>query len=922
MTVIIAKFESRPPATCRRKSQTEGAGSPLHRSPLFRAGILAGLMGLAGWPVPGWAQDTTWTGAVGNQWQEAGNWDNGLPIISESAIIDNGDSVLLDSNAPAAPSAGLLTLSGSSHLTVSNGADLSAFQLRIGETTTGTMTVTGSGTTVTTLSDSTDIFIGSSGGTGTLNIGDGAVVTTTTIETNEVILGSVGATGTLNLLGTAGSRGVLETNRMGTPGSSAGWVNFDGGILRALQDESSFIVGATTDVTILAGGAFIDTNGNNVGIGLPIDGTGALTKQGAGILTLSGNNTYTGGTTVREGTLAIASTGSITHTSQRMVVGSLSGDVGVLTIASGGSVTNSFGTLGDTAGSQGTATVSGTLANSRGLTVGNSGTGTLNIIGSGVVSTTFTDIGSQSGSIGTVTVSSGSLTNSAALTVGILGTGTLDISGGAISSNRGIVGSNRGSRGTVTMTGGMWTIDNRLDIGQGSSGTVHLQGGSLSVANNVLLGDGNEGSGVLNLDGGTLIASQVQEGFGSGTLTFNGGTLRLTGNQANLFVGFETGDVQFVGPGGGTIDTQGFTVATARGLTGNGQLTKQGDGILTLTGNNTYTGGTTVEAGTLSLGSNSAAGTGAITTTGSVIDYANGVTIANPIVINSDTTQLQVLTGSATQSGVISETGGARPLEKIGAGTLVLSAANTYSGGTNLSEGTLVVTNPNSLGSGLLAMADGTTLGRTINFLTLDNALAINGDVTVSGTGAIASIRLNGPVSLAPGTHTITVTNEGNPRFFGEISGDAGLTISGGFTSFEGTAANTYTGLTTVLSGGRLTLNKSPNLVAIPGDLVVDSGGTVSFSARNSFGTASTVTVNGQLEYSSISITAFSIPTLLGAGTISYIANQELGTLTVGGWRVFWNHTKSCRIPQPVEGHLRNPDPLRQEHLHRRHHHQ
>ncbi len=56
-----------------------------------------------------------------------------------------------------------------------------------------------------------------------------------------------------------------------------------------------------------------------------------------------------------------------------------------------------------------------------------------------------------------------------------------------------------------------------------------------------------------------------------------------------------------------------------------------------------------------------------------MVDYANGVTIANPIVINSNTTQLQVTTGSATQAGVISELNGPRPLEKIGAGTLVLT---------------------------------------------------------------------------------------------------------------------------------------------------------------------------------------------------------------------------------------------------------
>ena len=96
-------------------------------------------------------------------------------------------------------------------------------------------------------------------------------------------------------------------------------------------------------------------------------------------------------------------------------------------------------------------------------------------------------------------------------------------------------------------------------------------------------------------------------------------------------------------------------------------------------------------AGTLRLENNQALGTGALTTTGSVVDYGNGVTIANPIVVNSDTTQLSVTAGTATQAGAISELNGPRPLEKIGAGTLVFTAANTYSGATAITAGTLMV---------------------------------------------------------------------------------------------------------------------------------------------------------------------------------------------------------------------------------------
>ena len=130
-----------------------------------------------------------------------------------------------------------------------------------------------------------------------------------------------------------------------------------------------------------------------------------------------------------------------------------------------------------------------------------------------------------------------------------------------------------------------------------------------------------------------------------------------------------------------------------------------------LAGANNYSGGTTLAGGTLSLANSQALGTGPLTTTGSVVDYASGVTIANPIVINSNTTQLQVTAGTATQTGVISELNGPRPLEKIGAGALVLSAVNTYTGPTTISAGTLVV--DGSIANSAVTIGSGATLAGT-----------------------------------------------------------------------------------------------------------------------------------------------------------------------------------------------------------------
>ena len=177
---------------------------------------------------------------------------------------------------------------------------------------------------------------------------------------------------------------------------------------------------------------------------------------------------------------------------------------------------------------------------------------------------------------------------------------------------------------------------------------------------------------------------------------------------------------------------------------GRAALTKIGTGSLTLSGANTYSGGTLLAAGTLRLENNLALGTDALTTTGSVVDYANGITIANAIVVNSNTTQLQVTTGTAMQAGVISELNGPRPIEKIGAGTLVLTAANTYTGPTTISAGTLVV-------NGAIAHSSVTV---TAGALLTGSGIA--GPTTIMNGGMFAP----GPIGT-PGTMTV----QGNLAF-------------------------------------------------------------------------------------------------------------------------------------------------------------
>ena len=275
---------------------------------------------------------------------------------------------------------------------------------------------------------------------------------------------------------------------------------------------------------------------------------------------------------------------------------------GTLEISGAGTVSSNRGYIGHDSGSTGKATVSGgSWNNSTTLNVGFDGDGTLEISGTGTVSNKGGYIGRNSGSTGKATVSGGgSWNNSTSIWVGTSGNGTLEISGtGTVSNSIGYIGFN--STGLATVSGGSWNNSGGLFVGRYGDGTLEISGtGSVSASSVLLAYNSGPSKGTLNLFGGTLSTPQVFEGVGSlgGTVTFDGGTLQLTGDQANLFFNFDPGDVTFTGSGG-TIDTQNFSVETNSNLSGNGGLTKQGDGTLILSGTNTYSGPTLVSEGTL-----------------------------------------------------------------------------------------------------------------------------------------------------------------------------------------------------------------------------------------------------------------------------------------------------------------------------------
>jgi fibronectin-binding autotransporter adhesin len=331
---------------------------------------------------------------------------------------------------------------------------------------------------------------------------------------------------------------------------------------------------------------------------------------------------------------------------------------------------------------------------------------------------------------------------------------------------------------TLTLTGAPSTIrvgDGTL-AGAGMTATIdaELAGTTQLVKTDrgtLILSGTNSYTGGTAIEGGTLsISDDVNLGAAGGAVSLNGGTLQTTADMAS------TRAVTL--DGAGTLRTDAGTTFTAGGIvSGTGALTKDGAGTIVFTADNAYTGGTTIAAGTLQLGSGGAGGA-----------IQGDVANAGVLAFNRSGTQ--------TFAGQISGTG---HLEHMGPGTMVLTADNSYTGGTTIFSGTL------QLGYG----ATGGTTGWITGDVTTNAALTFNRSDDLSFDGLISG----GGGIIKNGTGTITLTADN--------SYSSSTTVNTGTLLINGdqTAA---TGLTAVAPNATLGGDG-----IIGGDTVVDDGATL-----------------------------------------------------------------------------------------------
>lgn len=523
-----------------------------------------------------------------------------------------------------------------------------------------------------------------------------------------------------------------------------------------------------------------------------IIGTGAytLTSPGNVETTYSGQLTGTGLVSVG-GDLGFVSNSS----AKFILTGDNSSKTGGFSIFNGSTLAIGAGGTTGSLGSGGVSVEAGSkllFNRSDDITVSNviSGGGGLTKQGANVL--TLTGANTYSGATGieagTLKIGTGSLASSSTVTVLTGATLAFDTNTDQTFANVVTGAGNFTKQGTgiLTLTGAnTYTGTTRVEAGTLKLGT----GGSLSAQSTLVVlagatfdvGANNQTIASLSGVGGSLT--------GSGALAVQlAANETVSGNPLSGFASFDKA-------GAATLTLDG-------NLNFTGQVKVSG-GKLILSGSNTLTGGIQV-SGNLVLGSNNAAGGAGntITTTGSTVTLADGVNSATPIVINSNTTKIEVVgAGNATQSGVISETAGPRPLEKIGTGTLVLDAANTYSGRTTISAGTVRISAANNLGN------DSTT-----------NSVALGGG-TLDGAGA--TVTMNRPliVTNAGGTITTTqsITFQGSNVFLGTLTkaGTGTLTLNGSATDAGGinvTAGILALGDNNAAGSGTITLANSARL--------------------------------------------------------------------------------------------------------------
>lgn len=678
--------------------------------------------------------------------------------------------------------------------------------------------------------------------------------------------GTVSLTGTNTYTGaTHFNAGTVSFNSLSNFGNGTA-LNFNGGTLS--WNGVSTDISART-VTIAAGGATFNTNGNNVTLANPIGngGAGGLTKSGAGTLTLNGS-TNTGSSTVTGGLLV--ANGAMAGGATVNGGGTLGGGAtyaGTISVNSGGIIApgNSVGTI--TAGGLvlGTGSIlnfefNNTPANDYISVTGTNGLvingGGFNLYQEGTT-TAFSTVGTYnligySGTIGGTGTSSLAVLNpQAGKNYGFGSTGsnvTLGITDAGVISDWNVDAD--GSWNTA----GNWTGA----IPNGSGETANFS--KALTASRVVTLDGTKTLGGISFNGGAApLGYTVAQGT-SGQLALDNGS-----NQANVIVTSGGNSIS----ADVSVDSATAVVAVASGASlsisgsvgGTGGIVKSGPGTLELTGvSNGYDGDTSIAGGVLGFAALGSLGDGNLAFDGGALRYLAGNTAdisVKTVTLASNGGTIDTNGNDVTLANSIGNNG-AGSLVKTGAGSLTLAGANTYTGTTTVNGGTLAISSNGNLG------AEATGAGLTVNGGTLNNTV----DVSLDNAGS--NFR-----SLTIGAGGATIKTDGILTVGGTISGSGAITKTGSSTlQLDGNNGVSFSGPVTIASGAvALGGGQSNGMNGIGSGNIVFQGGSLNL---NGLGLVDNATSYGTLS-NAISVAAGQ------TGTLNMPKRALVGSTLTGG---------------------------------------
>ena len=696
------------------------------------------------------------TGA-GSVWTNSANLYVGESGRSNSLVVANGGEVFVATNlfisAQAGASNNSVTVEGGRLVVTNNG------QINIGVAGSGALNVTGGTVEVKTL-------IATNGANSVLNFNGGTIVSrgTTISNATDFYVGDTGSGATFianggghnfasnMVVGNSGSGNSLIISNGATMTNFRAWIGYNLG-----SSNNSVLVTGTNSLT---GSNSLWTNRSSLRLGSSGSGNSLVISNGGRAFFTLGLISFFAESS--NNTVQVTGTNSIMTSGNAFYFGYY-GSASSLLVSNGGTLAGTEGYLGLTAtASNNSALITGANSlwtNSGQLWVGYEGiSNSLTVSAGGTVVATNIVLGLQAGSSGT-------------LNIGRFGTndtaGTIAAPSIAFGTGTGAINFNQSNAVTITSA-----ISGNGVVNQLGTGTTTLS------ASNTYTGDTTISAGTLRLSSENAVGgSRIIQTTLASLVEFLGGgrmTNEMTVFQYSFANSFEAaGQVTLADAASSIAVASGATVTGSGSFVGSGGLIKKGAGTLILGAANTYTGGTVINAGTVAISNGSSFGSNTVTfgSNGTTVAALASMQVTNNYALTGNGT-MDVGANILTNSGVIS---GAGSLTKAGAGTMVLGAANTYTGGTTINAGTVAISNGSAFGLNTVTFASNDTTVAALASMQVTNNYALTGNGTMDVGANI-------------------LTNSG------VISGAGSLTKAGAGTMVLG-AANTYTGGTTINAG-------------------------------------------------------------------------------------------------------------------------